>query len=68
MQQLFPYLNATQIATIPLVINIVQFVTTIFSIPAFDHFGRRPLLVAGNFATATISFLIGLFFLLAFQA
>lgn len=47
----------------PLVINFIQLIATAFSILVLTHFGRRTVLLAGNFGTAFSGLLVGIFFL-----
>jgi hypothetical protein len=47
----------------PLFINLVQLAATGASILVLTHFGRRTILLFGNFGTAACSFIVGCFFL-----
>ena len=47
----------------PLLINIVQFVATAFSILVLASYGRRGIILFGNFGVAMCSLAVGAFFL-----
>jgi hypothetical protein len=49
----------------PLAINVIQLIGTMSSIPLITKYGRRPIILAGNFGTAACSLAIGFFFLIA---
>jgi MFS family permease len=48
-----------------LAINVIQLIATVLSIPLITKYGRRPIILAGNFGTAACSLAIGFFFLVA---
>lgn len=47
----------------PLVVNIIQFISTALSIFVFNKLGRRPILLMGNLGVAVCSYVIAFFFL-----
>lgn len=50
----------------PLLANIIQLAATVFSVIALSYFGRRPLILFGNFTLAIFDFIIGIMFLVLF--
>lgn len=48
----------------PLISNFIQLIATAFSVLALAHFGRRTLLLIGNFSLAIIDIIIGILFLI----
>jgi hypothetical protein len=47
----------------PLISNFIQLIATAFSVLALAHFGRRTLILIGNFSLAIIDIIVGILFL-----
>jgi hypothetical protein len=50
-----------------LLINIIQFIATACSILVLAHYGRRIIIIVGNFGVAACSLIIGSFFLAIYE-
>jgi hypothetical protein len=47
----------------PLILNGVQSIATVFAILAIKYFGRRPIILYGNFLLGAFDIIMGVFFL-----
>jgi SP family sugar:H+ symporter-like MFS transporter len=48
---------------VPLILNVIQSVSTIGAIFAIKRFGRRPIILWGNFLLGAFNIVLGIFFI-----